>query len=98
MKEIAHWFSHFCGAFGDFMTIRIPMSGDGKGRVYLELSLELLASENTLLTVDRFLIASNNLCLEKSSASLPPVEIQATVSEVEAEGTHAENAAQNHLR
>jgi len=37
---------------------------------------------------------SNLPCLEKSSASLPPVEIQTKVSEVEAEKTQAKNAAQ----
>jgi hypothetical protein len=37
---------------------------------------------------------SNTLHLEKSTASLPPVEIQAAISEVEAEGTHTKYAAQ----
>ncbi len=36
---------------------------------------------------------SNTLGLENSTASLPPVEIQAAISEVEAEGAHAEQAA-----
>jgi hypothetical protein len=36
---------------------------------------------------------SNTLRLQRPTASLPPVEIQAAVSEVEAEGNHAEEAA-----
>jgi hypothetical protein len=35
---------------------------------------------------------SNTLRLERPTASLPPVEIQAAVAEVEAEGNHAEEA------
>ena len=40
--------------------------------------------------IERF---SNTLHLERPIASLPPVEIQAAVAEVEAEGNHAEEAA-----
>ena len=36
---------------------------------------------------------SNTLCLETATASLPPEEVQTAVADIEAEGNHAEEAA-----
>jgi hypothetical protein len=55
------------------MTIPIPISGDGKGRGYMELLPQLVVSGNaqSSLTVDIDCF-SNTLHLENSTASLPP--------------------------
>jgi len=88
--------SRVSGAFGDFYDNLDPNIRRGK-RLRIHGTITGACSERKYTVqfdsrqiIERF---SNTLHLERPTASLPPVEIQAAVAEVEAEGNHAEEAA-----
>jgi hypothetical protein len=87
--------SRVSGAFGDFYDNLDPNIRRGK-RLRIHGTITGACSERKYTVqfdsrqiIERF---SNTLHLERPTASLPPVEIQAAVAEVEAEGNHAEEA------
>lgn len=86
--------SHESGAFRDFYDNPDPNIQRQKGKEYMAVT-EACDERKYTVRVDCGKVIdcfSNNLHLENSAASLPPVEIQTAISEVEAEGIHAEQA------
>ena len=84
------------GAFGDFYDNPDPNIWRRKRlRIYGTITGACSERKYTVQFDSRQIIEcfSNTLHLERPTASLPPVEIQAAVAEVEAEGNHAEEAA-----
>jgi len=87
--------SHVSGAFGDFYDNPDPNIRRRKRlRIYGTIIGACGEWKYTVQFDSRQVIEcfSNTLHLERPTASLPPVEIQAAVAEVEAEGNHAEEA------
>ena len=87
--------SRVSGAFGDFYDNPDPNIWRRKRlRIYGTITGACSKQKYTVQFDSRQIIEcfSNTLHLERPTASLPPVEIQAAVAEVEAEGNHAEEA------
>jgi hypothetical protein len=88
--------SHISGAFGDFYDNPDPNIQRRKRlRIYGTITGACSERKYTVQFDSGQIIEcfSNTLHLERPATALPPVEIQAAVAEVEAEGNHVEEAA-----